>query len=196
MDAPRWWTASIPQFPTPPGAQLHLPPKGLRTSSNEAELLKHPPPMMQLQVAIGEARETSAGLKMHPGTMPVSRFPGFNCCPFCLRWPGERGSPVCSCTWAKAYAASLSSSCLFWAHILLSLCLADNQLSDHELSWGFNTQILDRDLPYHSHVIPSISLNPTYRSCFKTLKTLRSSHKDFLRVFFIPFIWHIRKSHP
>lgn len=62
----------MPRLPTPPGARLHLPPKGLRTSSHEAELLKHPPAMVQLQVAIGEARETSPGLKTHTGTMPAS----------------------------------------------------------------------------------------------------------------------------
>lgn len=195
MDAPRWGTASIPQFPAPPGAQLHLPPKGLRTSSHEAELLKHPPPTMQLQVTVGEARETSPGLRMHTGTMPVSRFPGFSCCPFCRRRPGERGSPACSCTWAKAYAASLSSSCLFWAHILLSLRLADNQLSDREAELRFQHSDSGQDPPYQRHGILSISSNPTYKSCFKTLKTFRSSHKEFWG-FFTPFLWHIRTSHP
>lgn len=175
MDALRWWTASIPHFPIPPGTQPHLPPKGLRTSSHKAKLLKHPLPVMQLQVSIEESRETSAGLEMHIGTMPVSWFLGFSYCPFSWRLPGDRGSPACSCTWAKAYAVSLSSSCLFWAHTLLSLRLTTSSMIK-KLNWYFNTQIMDRELPYYSHRIPSISLNPIYKSC---LKTLRSSHQYF-----------------
>lgn len=77
MDAPRWWTACQAQFPMPPSAQPRLPPQGLGTSSHKAELLKHLFPMAQLQVSIGEARETSAVLRMHISIAPIWWFPGF-----------------------------------------------------------------------------------------------------------------------